>query len=73
VQGVELRRPLRSSEVLEAVVARMRQVVPHYDIDRFLAPDIARATQLVRSGAIGAHVDLATPSSPGRASDAPRE
>lgn len=73
VQGVELRRPLRSSEVLEAVVARVRQVVPHYDIDRFLAPDIARATQLVRSGAIGAHVDLATPSSPGRASDAPRE
>lgn len=58
VQGVELRRPLRSSDRLERVIALVRAHVPHYDLDHYLAPDIARATELVRAGAIAEHAPL---------------
>jgi len=29
--------------------------VPHYDIDRYLAPDITAISEAVRSGVIAAH------------------
>jgi histidine ammonia-lyase len=29
--------------------------VPHYDIDRYLAPDIAAMTEAVQRGVIAAH------------------
>ncbi len=50
-QGLEFHRPARSSGALEAVVARIREFVPPYDRDRFLAPDIAAIKDLVRGGA----------------------
>ena len=56
-QGVELRRPLKSSKVLEAELAAIREVVAHYDKDRFFAPDIAAARALVDSGRYRATVD----------------
>ena len=54
-QGIEFLRPLQSSAALEAVHALLRKHVPAHHVDRFLAPDIAHATQLVRDGSV-AHV-----------------
>ncbi len=48
-QGVELRRPLRSSVVLEKAISRLREVVPHLDDDRFMADDMAAASRLVET------------------------
>jgi histidine ammonia-lyase len=51
-QGMDFRRPLRSSAVLEAVHARIRREIAHADVDRVFAEDLARAEDLVRSGAL---------------------
>jgi histidine ammonia-lyase len=51
-QGIEFLRPLRSSPPLEAVHALVRQSCPSIDVDRYLAPDIERATALVTGGAL---------------------
>ncbi|HLK70560.1 MAG TPA: histidine ammonia-lyase [Steroidobacteraceae bacterium] len=53
-QGLELHRPLRSSRVLEQVLQRIRRRVPHYERDRFFAPDIEAARRLVVSGELRA-------------------
>ena len=50
VQGIEFHRPLGSSAVLEDAVALVRKSVPHYEGDRYFAPDIERAAALVRAG-----------------------
>jgi histidine ammonia-lyase len=50
-QGIDFHRPLRTSPPLQAVHASLRQVVQFYDRDRFLAPDIEAAKQLVLAGA----------------------
>jgi histidine ammonia-lyase len=50
VQGLEFHRPLKSSASLEKAVKLLRAEVPHYDSDRFFAPDIAKAKALVTSG-----------------------
>ena len=50
-QGIEFRRPLRSSEPLEAAHALVRGRVPKYDQDRYFAPDIVAADQLIAEGA----------------------
>jgi histidine ammonia-lyase len=49
-QGIEFHRPLKSSTTLERIIARVRDEVPHYDVDRFFAPDIEAARVLVASG-----------------------
>ena len=51
-QGVELRSPLKTSPVLQTVIARIRNDVPALAEDRFMADDIEAAKGLVRSGAI---------------------
>ncbi|MGE3064321.1 MAG: histidine ammonia-lyase [Hyphomicrobiaceae bacterium] len=51
-QGCDFHAPLRSSSAIERVRACLRAEVPHLDNDRLLAPDIAAAARLVRSGAI---------------------
>ena len=43
---------LRPSPETEAVIARLRAEVPALPVDRFLAPDLAAADRLVRSGAL---------------------
>jgi histidine ammonia-lyase len=48
-QGCDFHAPLSSSAMLERVRALVRTAVPHLDDDREMAPDIARATELVRS------------------------
>ncbi len=54
-QGVDLRAPVVTSEKLQVVMREIRARVPHYDIDRYLAPDIAAITQAVKNGVIAAH------------------
>jgi histidine ammonia-lyase len=49
-QGMDFRRPLRSTAILEAVHARIRQEIPHADMDRVFADDLARAEAMVRDG-----------------------
>lgn len=56
-QGIEFHRPLRSSRALEKALASLRRTVPRYDRDRFFAPDIAAAADLVRSGELAALAD----------------
>ena len=49
-QGVHLRRPLRSSVVLEEVVERVHAVAPAFDEDRYFAPSIEAVKALVVDG-----------------------
>jgi len=51
-QGIEFLRPLTSSPALEQAHALLRSACPAMPTDRYLAPDIERATELVRSGAL---------------------
>ncbi|HMV65254.1 MAG TPA: histidine ammonia-lyase [Myxococcota bacterium] len=46
-QGVDLRAPRVTSPRLAPVLASLRAVVPHYDVDRYLAPDIATVRGLI--------------------------
>lgn len=60
-QGCDFHAPLASSEPLERVRTRVRTEVPHLGDDRYLAPDIAAAASLVRSGAVVAAAGIALP------------
>ena len=51
-QGIEFLRPLTSSKALEAAHALLRQACPPMARDRYLAPDIERATALVTDGSL---------------------
>ncbi|WP_370690830.1 histidine ammonia-lyase [Falsiroseomonas sp.] len=52
-QGCDFRAPLSSSPALERARAALRKSVPTLADDRYMAPDIAAATDLVTSGALG--------------------
>lgn len=49
-QGIECRRPLRSSKRIEDAVARVRRAVPRLEADRVIADDIAALADAVASG-----------------------
>jgi len=51
-QGIQFLRPLASSTALEQAQALLRAVCPSVERDRYLAPDIERATRLVSDGAL---------------------
>lgn len=51
-QGIEFLRPLTSSPALERAHALLRTECPAMPTDRYLAPDIERASALVRRGAL---------------------
>jgi histidine ammonia-lyase len=51
-QGIEFLRPLKTSTALEQVHALLRTRCPAMSHDRYLAPDIERASALVTSGAL---------------------
>ena len=51
-QGIDLRRPLRSTKPLEAVHAVIRAKVPPMMADRPLAPDIAAVRALIDDGSL---------------------
>ena len=49
-QGIDFRRPLKTSHLLEEVHQMLRLRIPHLDKDRPLAPDIEDAAELIRRG-----------------------
>jgi histidine ammonia-lyase len=57
-QGINFRRPLKTSPMLENVFALVREKISYYDKDRFFAPDITAAKKIIRSGALQRLVDL---------------
>jgi histidine ammonia-lyase len=59
-RAVELRQPHRPSPATGAVVDGLRATVPGLGPDRYLAPEIDRTTDLVRSGQVWAWVESVT-------------
>ncbi|MFK0572278.1 MAG: histidine ammonia-lyase, partial [Endozoicomonas sp.] len=55
-QGVDLRKPWKTSETLQAVMKTVRKDVPFYDQDRYFFPDIQNASQLVASGQLNVYM-----------------
>ncbi|MGD9743748.1 MAG: aromatic amino acid lyase, partial [Dongiaceae bacterium] len=51
-QGVDLRRPLKSSPALEHVIALVRERAAFWDEDREMAPDIAAVKELAQTEAL---------------------
>lgn len=51
-QGIDLREGLTSSPLLEQARHALREQVAHYTQDRFFAPDIECATELLAQGAL---------------------
>lgn len=51
-QGLDFRAPLKSTELIEAAKAELRERVAFYDKDRYFAPDIEKAKQWVSSGTL---------------------
>jgi histidine ammonia-lyase len=51
-RGLDLRRPLRPAAGTEAARAAVRAAVPGFGPDRWLAPELARAEELVADGAL---------------------
>jgi histidine ammonia-lyase len=56
-QGIEFRRPLKSSSPVERAHDAIRAVVPRLEQDRVLSTDIAALASAVRSGAFNAWCD----------------
>jgi len=61
-QGIDFHRPARSSAALEEVHAAVRAGVPFYAADRYFAPDIEVAQNLVKSGCFSRFVNRLLPS-----------
>ena len=57
-QGVEFRAPLMTSDALQGVLARLRSRVATIREDRYLAPDLEAAGDLIASGALCEGLDL---------------
>ncbi|WP_284153642.1 histidine ammonia-lyase [Desulfofustis limnaeus] len=51
-QGIDFRAPLKSSPRLEEAKAMIRERVPFYEQDRYFAPDIAKAQEVIQGGAL---------------------
>lgn len=51
-QGIDFRRPLKTSPLLEQVQCLIREHILFYDTDRYFAPDILAIKLLVQSGQI---------------------
>ena len=60
-QGIHYRAPLKTSPALQSVLARLRKSVPVLGQDRFVAPELDVAGQLVRAGDIQKAAGVALP------------
>jgi histidine ammonia-lyase len=56
VQGIEFRSPLTTSVELQKAMSALRAVSPTLDVDRYLAPDLERASELIANGGLVASV-----------------
>ncbi|WP_322866797.1 histidine ammonia-lyase [Aquicoccus sp. G2-2] len=59
-QGIEFRAPLKTSSALREVLGRLRAVVPPLGADRYLAPDLQSAAEMVRDGTLATGLGLPT-------------
>jgi histidine ammonia-lyase len=59
-RGIDLRAPLRPAPATAAALAELRTTVPGPDSDRFLAPELAAAEDLLRGGRLAAAVSEIT-------------
>lgn len=55
-QGIDFRAPHKTSPLLQNVHDKIRKRVPHYTVDRFFAPDMEQATQMVIEGDFSDHI-----------------
>ena len=60
-RGIEFRAPLRTSPLLQTAVARVRQDISSLDDDRYMAPDLQAAHDLMATGAVLGAVGAAMP------------
>ncbi len=60
-QGLEFRAPLKTSAPLQKALAALREVIPALEEDRYLAPDLARAADLVAKGNLSRATEIALP------------
>ncbi|MDU4094796.1 MAG: histidine ammonia-lyase [Pantoea sp.] len=61
-QGIDLREALKTSPTLEKARHLLREQVPHYTQDRFFAPDIERAAELLSARHLTALLPAILPS-----------
>ena len=59
-QGVDFRAPLKSSPILQDVIARVRQRVEPLAEDRFMAPDLQKAAVMIADGSLVYGLDMPT-------------
>ena len=52
-QGLDLRRPLRSSKVIESAYDTVRSVVDKWEHDRYFQPDLEAVASLIQRGRLG--------------------
>lgn len=52
-QGIELRRPLKSNEVLEGYWSDVRSVAAYWDHDRYFQPDLEAISELIQGNTFG--------------------
>ena len=60
-QGIEFRAPLKTSAPLASAMARLRKDVARLGPDRYLAPDLEKAADLVSAGEIAAATGVVLP------------
>jgi histidine ammonia-lyase len=51
-QGIDFRRPLKTTDKLEQAYAMIREEVKFYDHDRYFSPDIQKGEALIKSGSL---------------------
>ncbi len=61
-QGVDFRRPRRTSPALQHVLGEIRSEVPFYDKDRHFSPDIEAIKAMVLAGKFNRHAAKLLPS-----------
>lgn len=61
-QGIDFRRPLKSSPALEKAHQLIRDHIAFYAVDRYMAPDINQAKNIIKSGKLAALLPLTRPS-----------
>ena len=57
-QGMDFHAPMTSSELLETAKGKLRAEITMLEDDRFFAPDIARATEMIGQGVLADICDL---------------
>ena len=56
-QGIELRRPLKSNELLESYWSDVRSVAAYWDHDRYFQPDLEAISTLIQENTFGSWVN----------------